>query len=150
MHNPSGAVPEFISLQPAAEDLVKEHEEDFAKPSAAAKGQQHRNNSRSSGLSSRGHYGPPKTPRGGLIRSQSDQVRSKRKREATSGDRVQDQGLSEVVCTAHFNGAAEAVTNGDFAEDLMVLEWMPWHPSCLRRYSNGIVGYVTAHDPTKF
>ena len=148
MHNPSGAVPEFISLQPAAED-VKEHEENFAKPSAAAaKGQQHRNNSRSSGLSSRGHYGPPKTPRGGLIRSQSDQVRSKRKREATSGDRVQDQGgLSEVVFT---NGAAEAVTNGDFAEDLMVLEWMPWHPSCLRRYSNGIVGYVTAHDPTKF
>lgn len=78
--------------------------------------------------SNRGHYGPPKSPRGLAIVGRGgdhqhpiQHHRSKRKREATSGDRIQDE---------HFHH--EAVN--------IVMTRMAWHPLGLDNYTDGIIG----------
>ena len=63
-------------------------------------------------------------------------MRNKRKREATSGDRVNEVNTSSNSYE-HFNGATnEAVhTNG-----VEAVQEMPWHPAGLHQYTKGIIG----------
>ena len=138
MHNPSGGpAPDFISINSG----------DFP---GNRPGKSHRG-----GRSTRGYYGPPKSPRGiapgRSVNSEtpnSFQQRSKRKREAQSGDRLLE--FEENQDGEHFksNGVTtEAVKhsgsqNPDWGsqDPNLRVQRMPWHPPNLERYPPGIIG----------
>lgn len=125
MHNSSGPAPDFIPLTSSSatnEDNSNSTNTDSSsavRPSTLPRTQR---SSRGRGghlsNSHRGRYGPPSLPRG-LANSAQSQVRTKRKREPTSGESAEEQSNLHL-------------------ED--VVQRMPWHPSGLSRYSPGIIG----------
>ena len=70
-------------------------------------------------------------------------MRNKRKREATSGDRVNEVESTKIGHNyEHFNGASttltgQAVITNGVSE---AIEEMPWHPAGLHQYTKGIIG----------
>jgi len=162
MHNPAGSAmnpaaqkskEEFISINREPQTNLAENssENNYSPGPSKAKGGQ-RGYGRGGGSVV---YGAPKATPTRSYNSvtasssstawtgKSDHVRNKRKREATSGDRVNEVESTKIGHNyEHFNGASTTLTGQAVTTNGVeaTVEEMPWHPAGLHQYTKGIIG----------